>query len=232
MLLEILSPAEVDLRGWGEVTALQVAVMRGQLGVVTLLVEAGASLTAGDLVMFSVLHYAAWWGREEVAEYLLGRDGGHSLLSSVSCVGDTPLHLAVWKGQLRLCRLLVERDVDVNVLDGEHHSPVHIAAYCGHEAILTLLIQPRLSPQLQQVTIYQDTPLHLACYSGNTEAARILMAGSPPDILSMENIWSESPLHAACTSGKSKELVNFILGEETNFTRLRSQHVIYIWVDR
>ena len=187
---------------------------------VTVLVEAGASLTAGDLVMFSPLHYAAWFGRDKIAEYLLGREGGHHLLSSLSCVGDTPLHLAVWKGQLRICRLLLERVGEVNMLDGEHHSPVHIAAYCGHEAILTLLVQPRYSPDVQQVTIYQDTPLHLACYSGHTEAARILLAVSPPDSLSKENIWSETPLHAACTSGKSKELVNFILGEDINIINI------------
>ena len=215
MLLEILSPAEVDLRGWGEVTALQVAVMRGQLGVVTLLVEAGASLTAGDLVMFSALHYAAWWGRDQVAEYLLSREeAGAGGAGGRSCVGDTPLHLAAWKGELSLCRMLVEREGQANVLDGEHHSPLHIAAYCGHEDILSLLLQPRFLPRVQEVTIYQDTALHLACYSGKTEAARLLLAASPPDILRAENIWSETPLHAACTSGKSRELVNFLLGEE------------------
>ena len=132
-----------------------------------------------------------------------------------SCVGDTPLHLAAWKGELSLCRMLVEQEPgQANLLDGEHHSPLHIAAYCGHEDILSLLVQPRFSPRVQEVTIYQDTPLHLACYSGKTEAARLLLAASPPDILRAENIWSETPLHAACTSGKSRELVNFLLGEE------------------
>ena len=214
VLLEHLSQSEVDLAGFGEVTALHVAVMRGHLSLVSVLVEAGASLSAGDLVRFSALHYAAWWGRAQIAEYLLSREelGDHQL-SLLSCVGDTPLHLATWKGELRICRLFVERAGQVNVLDGEHHSPVHIAAYCGHEAILSLLTQPRWGPRVQEVTIYQDTPLHLASYSGKTEAARILLAASPPDILRSENIWSETPLHAACTSGKSKELVNFLLGE-------------------
>ena len=215
MLLEHLSQSEVDLAGFGEVTALHVAVMRGHLDMVSLLTEAGASLSAGDLVTFSALHYAAWWGRAAIAEYLLGREeaGEVQQVASLSCVGDTPLHLATWKGELKICRLLVERTGEVNVLDGEHHSPVHIAAFCGHEAILSLLTQPRLKPRVQEVTIYQDTPLHLASYSGKTEAARILLAASPPDILRWENIWSETPLHAACTSGKSKELVNFLLGE-------------------
>ena len=221
VLLESLSPAEVELAGWGEVRALHVAVMRGELEVVVLLVEAGASTTAPDLVQFSALHYAAWWGRLEVAEYLLGREGGTSLLSCLSCVGDTPLHLAVWRGHLTMCGMFLSVAGEVNVQDGEHHSPVHVAAYCGHQEILSLLTQPGLGPDLQQVTIYQDTPLHLACYSGNTEAARTLLAASPPDTAAMENVWSETALHAACTSGKSKDLVNLILGERRISLRLR-----------
>ena len=216
VLLENLSQADVDLAGFGEVTALQVAVMRGHLPLVELLTEAGASLSAGDLVSFTALHYAAWWGRDQVAEYLLSREeAGPGGAGGRSCVGDTPLHLAAWKGELSLCRMLVEQEPgQANLLDGEHHSPLHIAAYCGHEDIISLLVQPRFSPRVQEVTIYQDTPLHLACYSGKTEAARLLLAASPPDILRAENIWSETPLHAACTSGKSRELVNFLLGEE------------------
>ena len=107
--------------------------------VVVLLVEAGASTTAPDLVQFSALHYAAWWGRLEVAEYLLGREGGTSLLSCLSCVGDTPLHLAVWRGHLTMCGMFLSVAGEVNVQDGEHHSPVHVAAYCGHQEILSLL---------------------------------------------------------------------------------------------
>ena len=58
-------------------------------------------------------------------------------------LGDTPLHLAAWKGHLRICTMLMEKGGDVNVLDGEHHSPVHVAAHMGHTAIVTFLTQSR-----------------------------------------------------------------------------------------
>ena len=97
---------------------------------------------------------------------------------------------------------------DVNVVDGERHTPIHVAAHTGHAAILTFLTQvmmkimmimimmivmimmmmmmmmmmnlsqSRFSPGLSLLTIYQDTPLHLACYSGKEDAARVLMTAA------------------------------------------------------
>ena len=48
--------------------------------------------------------------------------------SLVSCTQDTPLHLAAWKGSLRVCTLLLEAGADVNAEDGERHTPVMPAA--------------------------------------------------------------------------------------------------------
>ena len=78
---------------------------------VSLLVSSGASLSLGDLVNFTGLHYAVWWGRDTIVQYLLtsGSD-----VNCVSCVGDTPLHLAAWKGHLRICTMLMEKGGSVN----------------------------------------------------------------------------------------------------------------------
>jgi ankyrin repeat protein len=107
------------------VTALHIAVLRGHLPVVALLATAGASLSPGDLVEFTPLHYAAWAGREQIAQYLLSFD----LPSLLSSVGDQPLHLAAHRGHVRICKLLVEKGEDVNAKDGEHHTPIHVARY-------------------------------------------------------------------------------------------------------
>ena len=39
--------------------------------------------------------------------------------------------------------MLMEKGGDVNVLDGEHHTPVHVAAHMGLTAIVTFLTQTR-----------------------------------------------------------------------------------------
>ena len=207
IIIENIATTDLDTPAFGEVTALHLAVIRGHLPVVSLLATAGANISAGDLVLFTPLHYAAWFGREQIAQYLLSFDIFPHLSSSV---GDRPLHLAALKGHLRICTLLMEKGADVNVQDDEHHTPIHIASQMGHTAIVTFLVQARFNPILDQLTIYQDTALHLACYSGKLEVAKLLISVSGSEILTLENIWSETPFHAACTYGKSKELVNYI----------------------
>ena len=57
---------------------------------------------------------------------------------------------------------LIVQGADVNVLDGEQHTPIHVAALTGHSAILTFLTQSRFSPRLDQLTIYPNAKLHAA----------------------------------------------------------------------
>ena len=61
-------------------------------------------------------------GLQEGAGKLLLAAGADPAL--LSCTQDTPLHLAAWKGSLRLCTLLLEAGADVNAEDGERHTPV------------------------------------------------------------------------------------------------------------
>ena len=68
VLVEALSPHQLDITGFGGVTALHLAVLKGHLPLVTLLATTGASLGNGDLVMFTPLHYAAWYGRDQIAQ--------------------------------------------------------------------------------------------------------------------------------------------------------------------
>ena len=140
VLVQLLGRDQLDTPGFGEMTALHVAVMRGSLELVSLLVAAGAAVTSRDLVHFTPLHYAAWCGRDQVAAYLLTVSPAPC---PASCVGDTPLHLACWRGHLGVARLLVERGAGVTAQDGEQHSPLHVAAHCGHTELLSLLTQPR-----------------------------------------------------------------------------------------
>ena len=63
VLVDGMTREEVDAKGFGDATALHVAVMRGHLAVVSLLAAAGADLSAADVVQYRPLHYAAWHGR-------------------------------------------------------------------------------------------------------------------------------------------------------------------------
>ena len=86
IILEQIDRQEIDCPGFGEVTALHMAVMKvriifasdklltlcqGNLPMVSLLTSAGASLTSCDLVHFTPVHWAAWWGRDQILQHFL-----------------------------------------------------------------------------------------------------------------------------------------------------------------
>jgi uncharacterized protein len=75
-------------------TALHVAAGRGRLGVVKVLLEAGANVHAIDRMGVSVLHKAVYSGVRELVEYLLNQ-GIHVNVVSPSN-GNTPLHDAIY----------------------------------------------------------------------------------------------------------------------------------------
>ena len=43
----------------------------------------------------------------------------------------------------------------MNLKDGEHHTPIHVASQAGHVDCVSLLTQGRLGPHLEEATIYQ-----------------------------------------------------------------------------
>lgn len=69
------------------------------------------------------MHYAAWYCRERIAQFLLSFDIDPNQSGTV---GDRPLHIACLRGNLRIATLLVEKGADVNLSDDEHHTPLHI----------------------------------------------------------------------------------------------------------
>ena len=57
------------------------------------------------------------------------------------CENDSPLHTAVRQGQLEeVRRLLDQPDVDVNCVNAEHETPLHLACALGHSSIIEPLI--------------------------------------------------------------------------------------------
>ena len=48
---------------------------------------------------------------------------------------STALHLAVEGGNLRAIQLLLQAGAQVNLYDGSLSTPLHLAAYVGHEEV-------------------------------------------------------------------------------------------------
>jgi ankyrin repeat protein len=85
---------------------LQEAVLRGQIDLVTLLLEKGADPNTRTAQGSTPLHDAALKGHKEIVELLLGRG---ARLEASNGSGATPLHDAALGGHRAVVELLIER---------------------------------------------------------------------------------------------------------------------------
>ena len=89
-------------------------------------------------------------------------DSQSPMVLMVTC---SPLHVAVRQGQLEDVRtILFRQQVDVNILNSKHETPLHLACSQRDSAIIQLLISIQ-SPSLSTVTDHNR---------GHSHARRVL----------------------------------------------------------
>jgi len=52
----------------------------------------------------------------------------------------TPLWLAAWRGDEKICKLLIDKGATVNFQDADGRTPLHEAAICGHMSVVGFLL--------------------------------------------------------------------------------------------
>jgi ankyrin repeat protein len=82
------------------------------------------------------LHWAASWGRLEIAKMLI--DAGADV--NVQTNGETPLHRAAGRGEVEIARMLIDAGANVNVQDNGDWTPLHRAASRGEVKVARMLI--------------------------------------------------------------------------------------------
>ncbi len=95
--------------------------------IVRLLLEAGSQVDVlnvsetigekGD----TALHCAAFWGRDDIAKFLLA---GGADVNAKSATGRTPLHNAALMGNVRIARLLLENGAKIDSKDNDGKTPL------------------------------------------------------------------------------------------------------------
>jgi ankyrin repeat protein len=105
--------------------------------------EIFASMSNGEKKDFSpvddrwtTLHWAAWNGRKEVAEFLLSQG---AKVNARDEHGHTPLHCAAMWNKKDIVELLIEHGADVNATDNEGRTPLHYAAWDDHIEVVEML---------------------------------------------------------------------------------------------
>ena len=131
--------AAVVLVGCGESvpdTSIYEAARTGNIEAVKKHLAAGADVNAKDNVVgWTPLHLAAWFGRKEIVELLIA---GGAYVNAKDVDGSTPLHNAADGGQKETAELLIAKGADVNGKDEDGETPLDHSAK-RHPEITDLL---------------------------------------------------------------------------------------------
>jgi ankyrin repeat protein len=143
---------------------INLAAAKGLLGVVRILVDAGADIEAvGDPANSHPLHIAAMYGQPETAAFLIARG---AKVDSRDDWGRTPLMVAATFGTSDMAELLLLAGADPISRDSYWQgTALHCAAMSGHVGIVRMLIDAGVPVDLRSGHD-GETALHFA--SGQT----------------------------------------------------------------
>lgn len=106
-------------------------------------------------------------------------------------------------------RLLRDDSSLVNSTDDDEYTPLHRAAYNGHENMIKLLVTNNADVNSRTLDGWQ--PFHSACRWNNVESAKLLIdLGS--DVDSLTN-GKNTALHLAACNGEAEDMIRFLLNE-------------------
>jgi ankyrin repeat protein len=96
----------------------------------------------------------------------------------INCVDDmsrTALHLACWKGDENIVRLLIRSKANATLKAKDNFTALHFAVQSGHAEICRMLVKYEKQLLHSRVAKGNKNALHLAAAKGNIEVVRVLL---------------------------------------------------------
>ena len=184
-------PGDVNARGGYYETPLQVALYRGYLSIVLLLLERDADPECRDHNGQTALYMASSNGYSEVVRSLIDHGADLNTLcednNNLQHVSWTPLQVAIHKGHLDIALLLLERGADPDSRFHGDQTALYMASSRGYSEVVGSLIDrgADLNSQCLDNNNTQDvrwTPLQASIYNGHLDTALLLLEhGANPE---------------------------------------------------
>ena len=77
-------------------------------------------------------------------------------------------------GDLMMARAAIADGADIDCFDDENSTPLHVASFCGHLALVNLILDSS-TESLEARGQLEGTPLHVACTGKRHEIVKILL---------------------------------------------------------
>ncbi|KAG2460994.1 caskin-2-like [Polypterus senegalus] len=192
-------------------SALHFAALTGTTDLISLLLEAKATVDIKDSNGIRPLHYASWQGMADKVLMLL-RAGASVNMASQD--GQIPLHLAAQYGHYEVSEMLLQHQSNPCILNKVQKTPLDLACEFGRLKVAQLLLNSNMCAALLEGGENKDgletacnTPLHLAARNGHKEIIQILLKAG---ISINRTTRAGTALHEAALYGK-KEVVRLLL---------------------
>ncbi|XP_016346402.1 caskin-2-like [Sinocyclocheilus anshuiensis] len=204
-------------------SALHHAALTGTTDLLSLLLEAQATVDIKDSNGMRPLHYAAWQGKADSVLMLL-RAGAS--VNGASQDGQIPLHLAAQYGHYEVSEMLLQHQSNPCVVNKAKKTPLDLACEFGRLKVTQLLLSSNMVVALLEGNSRDNTPLHLAARNGHKDIIRLLLKAG---IDINRTTKSGTALHEAALYGKT-EVVKLLLdaGIDVNIRNTYNQTALDI----
>ncbi|KAH6641229.1 ankyrin repeat-containing domain protein [Chaetomium tenue] len=178
---------------------LILAATGGHVDVVDLLLEKEADVNFLGHEKISPIRAALAGGHPEVAELLLRQPGFR-----IEACEWTPLNSAASQGFLRVVKGLLTQGADLDKLDDDNSTPLHLASANGHAMVVKRLLRKSKrqgvdNPSLEKRSGSGLTPLIAAATEGHSRVVQLLLdEGANLDAVGKNN---ETALKGAIKNG-------------------------------
>jgi ankyrin repeat protein len=237
--LLISKGADVQAKDRDGTATLSMAAMAGNTDIAELLIMGGADINTKDRWEWTPLHYACWRDHRDTVEFLLSKGAD---INSKEEEGKTPIAVAKSEGCNEIVELLRARGAteslhdaviiedandlkrliasgaDVNAMDENGQTPLHVAASRGSKKMVELLIEKGARTEAKNIS--GQTALYDAVELRKVEIVKLLLALGADSRTIMTS--GNTALHAAAAKGY-QDIAELLLAHDADINSGESE---------